>query len=340
MHSPNEAPASRQRLFGYLLLASGMGLVGTYVALSRPLTEVFPVFLLAWLRFAIAALAMIPWLVRPAAEAPASRSTWRTLFVLSFFGNFLFSILMLNGVALAGAAAAGVVLAAMPALVAVLSWWLLGERATARVWLAIGLAMIGMVLLAMGGGAGSTAGGEAGLVQGLSQGLAQGGQEGTNWAASRSSGGMAGTASIIGPLLLFGCAICEALYVVLGKRLSGVMSAKRISALINLFGLALMTPFGLWQALDFDWATVSASMWALLVFYSLAASMIATWLWLSGLRYVPASHSGVFALALPLAASAVGVLALGEALTLALGMAVLCACAGVVLVASRGRKAG
>jgi drug/metabolite transporter (DMT)-like permease len=317
MHSPNEAPASRQRLFGYLLLASGMGLVGTYVALSRPLTEVFPVFLLAWLRFAIAALAMVPWLVRPPGEPPATRSTWKTLFVLSFFGNFLFSILMLNGVALAGASAAGVVLAAMPALVAVLSWWLLGERASARIWLAIGLAMIGMVLLAMAGGPG-----------------------GSDTATSGWSSGMGGAASLAGPLLLFGCAICEALYVVLGKRLSGVMSAKRISALINLFGLALMTPFGLWQALDFDWATVNASMWALLVFYSLAASMIATWLWLSGLRYVPASHSGVFALALPLAASAVGIFALGEALTLALGMAVLCACAGVVLVASPGRKTG
>lgn len=311
MRSPIEAPAGREQLFGYLLLASGMGLVGTYVALSRPLTEVFPVFLLAWLRFAIAALAMMGWLRRPPDEAPVSGTTWRTLFVMSFFGNFLFSILMLHGVALSGASAAGVVLAAMPALVAVLSWCLLGERATARVWLAIGLAMTGMVLLALGGGA----------------------------APSAASGIAPERAAALGPLLLLGCATCEALYVVLGKRLSGQMSAKRISAWINLVGLALMTPFGLWEALGFDWASVSAPSWALLVFYALAASMIATWLWLSGLRYVPASHSGVFALALPLAASAVGVLALGEALTVALAMAVLCACAGVLLVATSGRAA-
>jgi hypothetical protein len=38
-------------LTGYLLLFAGMSLVGTYVALSKPLTTVFPVFLLAWLRF-------------------------------------------------------------------------------------------------------------------------------------------------------------------------------------------------------------------------------------------------------------------------------------------------
>ena len=34
-------------LTGYLLLFAGMSLVGTYVALSKPLTTVFPVFLLA-----------------------------------------------------------------------------------------------------------------------------------------------------------------------------------------------------------------------------------------------------------------------------------------------------
>ena len=47
------------RLTGYLLLFSGMAVVGSYVALSKPLTAVFPVFLLAWLRFAIAALVML-----------------------------------------------------------------------------------------------------------------------------------------------------------------------------------------------------------------------------------------------------------------------------------------
>jgi len=142
----------------------------------------------------------------------------------------------------------------------------------------------------------------------------------------------------IGPLLLFGSACCEAFYVVLGKRLSGFMSARRISALINLIGCVLMTPLGLIDALGFDFSAVSAGTWALLIFYSLSASMISTWLWLSGLRHVPASHSGVFALALPLAASLVGVAVLGEPFTAALALAIACACAGILLVAWPGGR--
>jgi len=83
------------RFLGYLLLLAGMALVGTYVALSRPLTAAFPVFLLAWLRFAIAAVAMAPWTMGRAGDPPLSRRQWGALFTQSFFGNFLFSICML-----------------------------------------------------------------------------------------------------------------------------------------------------------------------------------------------------------------------------------------------------
>lgn len=37
----------------YLCLALSMSLVGSYVALSKPLAAALPVFLLAWMRFGI-----------------------------------------------------------------------------------------------------------------------------------------------------------------------------------------------------------------------------------------------------------------------------------------------
>ena len=45
-----------------------MALVGTYVALSKPLVAVIPVFALAFLRFAIASVAMLPWTFRAKAS--------------------------------------------------------------------------------------------------------------------------------------------------------------------------------------------------------------------------------------------------------------------------------
>jgi drug/metabolite transporter (DMT)-like permease len=205
---------------------------------------------------------------------------------------------MLSGVALTSAAAAGVILATLPAVVALLSWAVLRERLGARVWAAVSLAVAGVVVLTL------------------------------------SRNGMASAPqSVVGNLLVFGCVFCEAVYVILGKRLTASLSAKRISALLNLWGLVLMTPFGLRQALDFDFATLGSGTWALLLFYALAASMFSTWLWLSGLRHVPANQSGVFTIAMPLAASAVAVVFLGERLGLAHAVAFGCAAAGIVLIA-------
>ena len=48
------------RLFAYGCLALSMSLVGSYVALSKPLVAAIPVFLLAWLRFGIGLPCALP----------------------------------------------------------------------------------------------------------------------------------------------------------------------------------------------------------------------------------------------------------------------------------------
>ena len=53
----------------------------------------------------------------------------------------------------------------------------------------------------------------------------------------------------------------------------------------------------------------------LLVFYALAASIWTVWLWMTGLKSVPAAKAGVFTVMLPISATVVGVLILGEKLT-------------------------
>lgn len=263
----------------YGALASSMVLVGSYVGLSKVLVAVFPVFLLAWLRFGIAALAMPHWLRRAPGDAALSARDRRLLFWESFLGNFGFSICMLFGVAATSALAAGVVMAALPAAVALLSWALTRERIDARMATAIALAVAGIGTLA----------------------LARGGPDDATPAAPWW-----------GYALLLGAVFCEASYVVIGKQLTAAVSPRRISALINAWGLALVTPLGLWQALSFDFSAVAPRDWALLVFYALAASVVSVWLWMKGLQRVPAPRAGVFSVLLPVTAALVGVLGLGE----------------------------
>ena len=77
-------------------------------------------------------------------EAPLDRRSHRLLFLESFFGNFLFSICMLFGIRQSTALAAGVIMAALPAVVALLSWWLLRERIGLRVAAGIACAIAGI----------------------------------------------------------------------------------------------------------------------------------------------------------------------------------------------------
>ena len=75
------------RPIAYLCLALSMSLVGSYVALSKPLAAAFPVLLLAWMRFGIGALAMLTWLKKPADEPPLSPQTRGLLFLHSLLGK-------------------------------------------------------------------------------------------------------------------------------------------------------------------------------------------------------------------------------------------------------------
>ena len=50
----------------------------------------------------------------------------------------------------------------------------------------------------------------------------------------------------------------------------------------------------------------------LLLFYALAACVWTVWLWMTGLRTVPAAQAGIFTVLLPISAALVGMLVLGE----------------------------
>ena len=265
-----------------------MTLVGSYVGLSKQLVLVFPVFLLAWLRFGIGALAMLHWLRKPASEAPLDAPTKRLLFLESFLGNFLFSICMLFGMSMTSAVAAGVIMASIPACVAMMSWLFLRERVGLRIWASVACAVLGIALVSLSKGEQSTQ-----VLQGTEADLAS-------------------KKAWLGNLLVFCAVVCEASYAVIGKKLTGSLSPRRITSLINLWGFALVTPFGVWHALTFDFSSVSGSIWMLLLFYSLAASVWTVWLWMTGLKSVPAAQAGVFTVMLPISAAATGVLLLGE----------------------------
>ncbi|MFJ3057103.1 DMT family transporter [Herbaspirillum sp. NPDC087042] len=298
------------RPLGYGCLILSMSLVGAYVALTKPLAAMLPVFLLAWLRFAIGAVAMVRWMKKPADEKPLSTQSRWLVFLESFLGNFLFTLCMITGVSMTNAVSAGVIMSAIPAVVAVMSWIFLKEKISLRVWGAVACGAIGIGLLSLA--------------------------KDTHGAAPAANA--AGQYAWLGNVLVFCAVLCEASYAVIGKKLTAVLTPKRISAVINLWGLLLMTPMGFYTALHFDFAVVPVDIWVLLLFYGLAASVWTVWLWMTGLKVVPAARAGVFTVMLPVSAALVGVVVLGESLSALQASAFAVALAGMLLATLPGRN--
>ena len=291
-----------QRPMAFLCLGASMALVGCYVALCKPLVAAVPVFLLGWMRFGIAGVAMAAWWRKPPDEAPLDSQTKRLLFLESFVGNFLFSLCMLFGVSMTSAVSAGLILAAIPAASALMGRFVLGDRSGPRVLGAVACAGAGIALLAF-----SKSGGV---------GMDHNATESKEW---------------LGDMLVFGAVLCEATFIVIGKKLSAGIGPKRIAAIINGWGFVLMTPAGLYWAFQFDFSTLDLRLWGLLVFYALAASVWMVWLWMTGMKTIPASEAGVFSAMLPITAAALGVLVFDEKWTGLQALAFCLALTGLLL---------
>ncbi|AJY13803.1 DMT family transporter [Burkholderia dolosa] len=292
-----------------LFLILSMLFVGSNVGIGKSIVVFVPVAILATLRFVIAIAVLWP-LFSPVKMRAVRRGEWLNLFLQAFFGTFMFTLLMLNGVQRTSAVAAGVITSTIPAIVALFAWLILREKPNGRALVSIALAIAGVVTINL-----------------------------ANGSAGAHDAGRASAGSLSGNLLILGAVCCESIYVILSRRLTQTLAPIDICAYTHLFGLFLMLPLGATALWHFDYASVPAGTWALVVWYGLSASIFSFWLWMKGIRHVPGSLAGVFSAVLPVAAAAYGIAFLGERPTLAHGVALACVVAGIVLASLRVKRA-
>jgi drug/metabolite transporter (DMT)-like permease len=262
-------------------LAMAMVLVGANVVVGKELAAALPVPLILFLRCGLATILLAPWAMR--AGAWPARGLALNLAVQAAVGTVGYNTALLAGLRLTGALEAGLVLATLPAVMAVGAAVVLGERLSGRRWAAVVLATGGMAALTLGRG-----------------------------------GGAGGT--LAGDLLVFAAVCCEASYMLLSKRSANRIGVYAGAFWMQAFGTVLLAPLALGDVARM--AAVVATPWigGLLVFHSLTASVFAIVLWYGGMRRAPANLAGVFTILLPTSAAALAVLVLGERMTIALAV--------------------
>ena len=260
----------------YGQLALAMALVGANVGVAKLLADALPIAMIAFLRCLLAVAVLWPLARMIEGRVRVSASIKRNLALQAIFGTAIYNAGLLAGLRLTSALEGGLVLATLPAVVALGSFLWLRERLSARQWMAAGLAGFGMaaITLARLGGAG---GGGSGL----------------------------------GNLLIFLGVCGEAIYVLLARRVAGAVPVFTASLWMQAFSALVLLPFA---APGFPAVTALTDPYllALLVFHSLTASVLCLLLWYAGMQRVPAATAGVFTAFLPASAAVTAVLFLGD----------------------------
>lgn len=270
-HRTGEATHNRSALKAYAQLALGMAVFGSATSVSKIVTAAMPVFVASVIRMVIGACVLAPFAVGQWDRVRRlKRHDWLLIGLISLFGMFGFSALMLYGMRLVSGVAGAIVMSTTPAVTAIGSIVFLGDKVTWRKACAIFLAVAGVLILQLG--------------QADAQSDGQGGK------------------ILVGSALVFGAVCCESIYTLLGKALSERIDPILVAFLAAALAIPLFLPFALWQWSDFSARQVDWRAWSAIAWYGAGTLALGTWLWYSGLEKVEGTVAAAFMGVMPVSA--------------------------------------
>lgn len=138
----------------FLMLAQIM--VGVNIVFSKYMLSSIPILFMLTLRFALAAIILLPlhWLT-PTKKLPIAsyflalkRRDWFFIFAQALCAGVLFNFFILWGLHYTDANVAGIITSALPAIIAIMSWLILGEKISGKKAACVGFATIGLIVIA------------------------------------------------------------------------------------------------------------------------------------------------------------------------------------------------
>jgi drug/metabolite transporter (DMT)-like permease len=122
--------------------------------------------------------------------------------------------------------------------------------------------------------------------------------------------------SVLGDAITMTGSIGFAMYVVLGKRLAGRYDPLTMTAFSHYAGALLVLPIAFYRAITLGsaehWRAIAWSAWAAMLYMAIFSSAVAYVIYFWLLRYLEASQLSAFAYLLPVLATLLGILWLGE----------------------------
>ncbi|KVT19651.1 hypothetical protein BGV52_01860 [Burkholderia ubonensis] len=300
----------KTRLIGYLYLAAAMTGVGSTVIASRLAADGLPPFTATALRFLIATPLLFALMRAQRLRWPRlSRRDAGLLVVQAAAGGVGYTVLLICGTRLSSPLDAGVMLGTLPAMSTLIAAVLLRERQTPRDWAAAALATAGVLLVTF-----------------------------TPGHAAPSMRALAGDA------LVLAAVACEAVFILLNRRLAVPLAPLTLSTAMSGLGFALaLVPAAFeWHAATAGWtsgAIAAVVSVVSVVYYALVPTVLGYLCWYAGSARTSGTEAALFTAFAPVSAVLFAVTLFGETLNAARLAGIALVVAGVLVGAMRRRAA-
>lgn len=297
------------RYTGYLFCALAMLGVGSTVVVSKAIAAGLPPFSATALRFAIAfPLFVLAMCWRRVRWPRLDRRDALLVIAQAGAGSVGYTVLLISGMRLASAADAGVIAGTLPAVSAGVAMLALGERPAPALLGAIVLATAGVLVCTV-------------RIDSF---------DASDAFAAPHAGG-----SPLGNALVFAAVVCEALFILLNRKLRTPVAPLPLSALMCGIGFAVaLVP----ACFEKPWnLPLDASALRGVLYYALVPTVLGFVLWYAGAARISGAEAGLTTALVPVSAVAFAALVLREPVGAAQLAGVACVL-GAVLLATFGRR--
>ena len=281
-----------------LLLVLASACWGGNIFVGRAVHDAVPPVALSFWRWVIAFIILLPFawpnLKR---DWPVILRHWRILALLAFFGLAAFNTSVYLAVNYTTATNAALLFATCPVMVPLLSWAIYRDAISARVVLAIAVSLAGVVVVVTRGD----------VTQVLHLGVNR------------------------GDLIMLGAVFSWAVYTVLLKRRPAGLHPQSLLAATMVFGTLQLSPVYLWEALVLRPMTLSPDALLALAYVVVFASLLAFYSFNRGIEMLGPNKGGLFLHLIPVSATFLAIVFLGERLALYHGLGIAAIVAGIAL---------
>lgn len=221
------------------------------------------------------------------------------LIVLGLLGNTAYQLCFIFGIARTTADNAALILATVPAWVAVIGTIVGTEKVTAGGWLGVTLSLAGIALIVWGGG----------------------------HPAQLHLGGT----NLLGDALILGATLCWSLYTLASRRMLHAYSPIAVTSFSTVVGVIPLLLLAIPPLIQLKWSNISMTAWGAITFSSVFSITLAYFFWNFGVSRLGSARTSLYSNLTPPLALFTAWLLLGETLTLTQIAGGLLALGGVAL---------